>query len=264
MWTAVIPASNEEESIPWVMDTLNKAGIEHLILVVNGCMDRTCELAVRSSGKAKLHLLEFPESLGVDIPRAIGAAYAKKIDPTGILFVDGDMKGDISYALYDLVHCIENGLDMALTNCYPYIYQRSDLALDVLKEREILNRKLGLFNILGLASPSHGPHAISRALLAALSPETIAVPPLALAFAAVNNFSIGVGTALSHRLLGSHLRSMQHAALIADTIIGDCRQALLYFNGMALEQTFKARIEPDGYRSARRFDLLQDFLTTLA
>ena len=256
MLAAVIPACNEADSISYVIENLLKINIDRIFLVANGCMDATCEQALRCANEDILHLLNFPEQLGYDIPRAIGAAYARRLNPSVILFIDGDMKGDIYYALLDLIAGVQKGLDMALTNCYPYIYQRSELALSVIKERETLNRRLGLFNKIGLATPSHGPHAISGSFLQAVPDKVIAIPPLSLAYAALNGFKVGVAAAIPHRLLGSHFRNGKHAAMIAQTIIGDCRQALSYVNGEPLETVIDSKENQIGYRPGRRFDLL--------
>lgn len=263
MWTAIVPAYNEEKSISQVIHSLNLADIKDIIIVANGCTDLTLELAIRHKENARLYIVEFPEPLGVDMPRAVGAVVAKKMNPVGAIFVDGDMKGNIAYNLISLKQGIEKGTDMALTNCYPYIQYRSKLAKSVLKEREALNRKLGIFDKLGLATPSHGPHAISGKLLRALPPETIAIPPLSLAFAVLNFFEVGVTASISHQLLGSHARNNEHASQIAETIIGDCRQALNYCSYRSLEKTLLYSDNADGYRTKRRFDLLDNFLKTL-
>ncbi|MCR4442107.1 MAG: glycosyltransferase family 2 protein [Peptococcaceae bacterium] len=263
MWTAVVPASNEEEAISQVMENLLKARIDHAVVVANGCTDRTCELAMIPAGKMTVTMINFPHALGVDVPRAVGAAFVKRLPSCGTLFVDGDMKGDIARVLVELKRGIEDGLDMALTNCYPHAGRQSCLARSVLKERERLNRRLGLFYELGLASPSHGPQALSPPLLNALPPEVIAVPPLALAFAAINRYSVGVATSIPHQLLGSLIRNDEHALLIAETIIEDCRQALSYANGESLEKVLAGKNMGGGYRPARRFDLLDLFLKGL-
>ena len=256
MFIAVVPAHNEAASIPHVMETLHKINIDRIVLVANGCTDSTCEQALRCAKEGALDILSFPEELGYDLPRAIGASYARRFAPSVLLFIDGDMKGDISYALLNLSEGVRKGLDMALTNCYPYIYQRNELAMDVITAREILNRRLGLFNKIGLASPSHGPHAISGALLQAVPDKIFAIPPLSLAYAALHGFNVGVAAAIPHKLLGSHYRNSEHAALIAQTIIGDCRQALAYVSGKPLDAVIASKEEPIGYRLRRRFDLI--------
>lgn len=255
MWIAAVPAFNEEASITRVLENLIKAGVGRIILVANGCTDSTLELAGQTVAKEKLEIIEFTPRLGLDIPRAIGAAAAKKKEPPGLLLVDGDMQGELAGALLGLMQAVESGADMALTNCYPYILPRSPLTLSVLKEREALNRHLGVFDELGLASPSHGPHALSGRLLQALPPEAIAIPPLSIAFAVKNGFAVKVGASIGHNSLGSHSRNNHHAGKVAETIIGDTRQALYWPEYHNLPADL-----PDGYRSQRRFDLLQKYI----
>ncbi|MBZ4653242.1 MAG: glycosyl transferase [Peptococcaceae bacterium] len=263
MWIAVVPAHNEENSIARVMENLVRSSIDKIVLVANGCSDNTCEQAIRSSVGKPIEILSFPEQLGIDVPRAAGAAYACSYHPKGIVFVDGDMKGEISYVVSELLMGIESGLDLALTNCYPFIYLRSSLANTVLKQRELLNRRLGLFNQLGVATPSHGPHAVSAKFLQEVPVELLAIPPLALAFAAQKSLSIGVAAAISHNLLGSSYRNTEHAKLIAETIIGDCQLALSFVEGKPLNTIFSQENYNSGYQASRRFDLLQSFLDNL-
>lgn len=258
MWIAIIPAYNEAKHIKTVLQNLISCNFQKIILVANGCNDRTEELALQIKKKVNLEILSFPEPLGLDIPRAIGAAYAKKYSPQGIIFIDGDMDGEITPVIYKLLQGLKKGLDLALTNCYPLPDRLSDLAATVLKYREIVNKKLGLFPQIGHATPSHGPHAISARLLAQIPLNTLAIPPLTLAYASQNNFRIGVAASISHKLLGSPLRSPEHAQNVADTIIGDCLQTLAYLEGVSLPSNFDSV-----YRKARRFDVLEKFLSSL-
>lgn len=271
MWVAVIPAYNEANTINTVLENLTPCNFQKIILVANGCTDLTEEIAQRSPIKSQLKILSFPEPLGLDIPRAIGAAYAKKYYPQGIVFIDGDMDGEITPAIYKLLLGLKKGLDLALTNCYPLPDRLSDLAANVLKYREIVNKKLGLFPQIGHATPSHGPHAISARLLAQIPFNALAIPPLTLAYASQNHFQVGVAASISHKLLGSPLRSSEHAQNVADTIIGDCLQALAYLEGVPLEEILQSppssvSLPPNFdpvYRKARRFDVLEKFLKSL-
>lgn len=260
MWIAIVPAYNEASSITCVINNLKKIQIDLIVVIANGCTDNTCLILYNSCKNYPIHLLTFPFPLGVDIPRAIGVAFAKKLNPTGILFVDGDMKGDIAVPLSQLKESIHKGLDMALTNCYPYVYLRSELATSVLKNREHLNRNLKIFNKIGLANPCHGPHAISARFLMKVPSLVIAIPPLALAFASKNELSIGVGTAIPHILLGSDNRGTLHGNLIAKTIIGDCLQALSYAENLSLRTVINNNEYAMGYRTLRRFDILKNYL----
>lgn len=264
MWLAIIPAFNEAESINNVIQSLVNIDIDNIILVANGCTDNTINIAANSCCNKRLMILNFHIALGIDIPRAIGAVFAKTFNPKGIIFIDGDMDGLITNCLINLKKSIDSGIDMALTNCYPYINTRTDLAISVLKEREKLNRKLGVFNTIGLATPSHGPHAISSKLLLNIPPKIIAIPPLSLSYTIKNGFKVEVAAAISHNLLGSNLRNNTHADMIAQTIKGDCCQAMQYVNGVPLEIVFNDYKNClMGYRNLRRFDLLENFIRNI-
>lgn len=260
MWIAVIPAMNEENSITQVIKNVVNSRVDAIVLVANGCKDATCERAALASGNSKLHILHFPKPLGLDIPRAIGAAWAKKLYPSGLLFVDGDMKGELIRELQELIAGVQQGTDMALTNCYPHIYHRSELSRAVLQERETLNRILGLFDQIGPATPSHGPHAISARLLQTIPVQALAIPPLSLAWAATHHFNIGVSTAVTHHLLGSASRNDQHAVYIAQTITEDCRKASLYLQGKPLEKCLADKQHSKKHLLSRRFDILERFI----
>jgi|GEM_PF-172937 len=301
MWIAVIPAHNEADSIGKVLENLHPCNFYRIMLVANGCDDLTEETALHSvkihhsteisqsadinqpaginqsagirqsaginqpTGIGQLELLSFPEPLGLDVPRAIGAAYARKHHPQaqGVVFIDGDLLGAITAPVLDLLKGLDRGLDLALTNCYPHTGPHSDLAATVLQYRETVNKKLGLATKIGLATPSHGPHALSARLLTKIPPQVLAIPPLTLAWTALHNFKIDVAAAIPHELLGSKFRSTEHASQIAATIIDDCQQALAYLEGTPLTELFADAKNLTGYRKLRRFDLLEAFLAEL-
>ncbi|EHQ87293.1 glycosyltransferase family 2 protein [Desulfosporosinus youngiae] len=255
MFATIIPAKNEEKSILAALTTILRLPISHIILVLNGCTDRTFEL-VRSIPDTRIHILYFSEPLGIDIPRAIGALYARSLGVKGALFVDGDMSGDIYENLVHLLTSIESGIDVALTNCYPYIPHRQKLANVVLRFRAKLNRELDLFKRLGLATPTHGPHALSERALQLLPLEAIAIPPLTLYWAKKNNLSIKVATSIPHVALHSPRKHRRHARLIAETIIGDCLMGLSLVQGKPMSRSL-GKHKLLGYHPERRFDLLQ-------
>lgn len=254
MFAVVIPAKNEEKSILATLTTILRLPVRYIILVINGCSDQTFKLA-RSIPDTRLHILNFPDSLGIDIPRAIGALYARHIGARGLLFVDGDMSGDIYQNLLTLLSSIESGIDVALTNCYPYIPHRHKLANLVLKFRSRLNRELDLFKSLGLATPTHGPHALSQRAMHALPIEAIAIPPLTLYWAKEIDLSIKVATSIPHESLHSPRKHRRHARLIAETIIGDCLMGLALIQNEAPTRSI-GKHKLIGYHLERRFDLL--------
>lgn len=261
MWIAVVPAYNEDLSIGSVIKNIFQTPVSLILLVANGCTDRTCEEAVLAANGRPLKILFFSQALGMDIPKAVGAAYALKFKPQGVIFVDGDMKGPIQPVLLELITTVENGLDLALTDCYPFIHQHSDLANQVLIARENLNRQINLYGKLGVSIPSHGPHAISSTLLQKLNLRYLAVPPKALVQAVLNQAEIGVGATIPHARLGSSQRSPWHSEKIAETIIGDCQEALELLNPDSPE-SYTTSIKGMGYRNSRRFDILERILET--
>ena len=162
MNAAVIPACNEEAGITNVLDNLARLNaVDVIIPVLNGCTDPTRQRALAHATASKLALIEYPLPLGIDVPRSWGAACALKLQADAVLFVDGDLQGDFADCLRELLQEVnQHDCDLALTNCYPYIGYRSETAKLVTRYREQLNRKLGLFPTIGLATPSHGPHCV--------------------------------------------------------------------------------------------------------
>lgn len=233
MIAAVIPACNEAAGIVSVLDNLAQLpALDVVIPVLNGCQDDTRRNVLNHWLAPRLALIEYPLPLGIDVPRSWGAACALKMSATAVLFVDGDLEGDFACCLHDLVREVcERRCDLALTNCYPYIGYRSDTAKLVLRYRERLNRKLGLFSAIGLATPSHGPHCVSRRLLETVSCDCLAIPPLMLAKAAQEKQVIRVAARLTNEQWVSRQRGDLHNQKIADTIIGDCIAALQYLEG---------------------------------
>jgi len=261
MFAVIIPAKNEEKSILATLTTILHLPVSYIILVLNGCTDKTFELA-RSIPDHRIQILYFTDSLGIDIPRAVGALYARHLGVKGALFVDGDMSGNIYQNLVHLLTSIESGIDVALTNCYPYITHREKLANLVLKFRARLNRELDLFKSLGLSTPTHGPHALSARALQILPLEAIAIPPLTLYWAQKNCLTIKVATSIPHEALHSPRKHRRHARLIAETIIGDCQMGLSLIQNAPMTRSL-GKHKLLGYHPERRFDLLQHWEQSL-
>lgn len=255
MYDVVIPTYNEEKSILAVLSTVLSLPVRKVIPVVNGCTDRTLKL-ISTIPDSRLDILSFDQPLGIDIPRAVGAVYARRTGSRGILIVDGDMSGEIGLNLKDLIVALDQGVDVALTNCYPYITHRAQFANLVLKARARLNQALDLFQSLGLATPTHGPHALSARALGHLPPEAIAIPPLTLYYAQKSGLNIQVATSIPHQNLRSPHKDRRHARLIGETIIGDCQMACCLARGNPPSRVV-GKHELLGYHPARRFDLLQ-------
>ncbi|HEX3015273.1 MAG TPA: glycosyltransferase family 2 protein [Desulfobacteria bacterium] len=257
MYAAVVPARNEAGRIGKVIAGLLLLPFNAIIPVINGCVDSTLQEILHIKDQRVMPIY-FREPLGIDIPRAIGACYALYLGCQGSIFVDGDMTGNFQPHLGELLKALEQGIDLALVNCYPYITNRQKLTNMVLYFRGRLNRELGLFKDLGLASPTHGPHGISRKLLETIDLPSVAVPPMVLAQAKKNRLTIKVVTSIPHDLLSSPVRERGHAHKVAHTIIGDCLQALSFAKCDDVSRAYGKHLF-NGYHSQRRFDLLAEF-----
>jgi len=257
--SVVIPVKNEGENIKKTLDNCQDLPIKNIIVVLNGCTDNSLEIVQNHCLREFIQIIKFNEPLGIDVPRAIGAIYAYKNKATAVLFLDGDMQGNITPHLQELIAAVTlNNIDMALTNCYPYITIRPTIANTVLCYRERLNRCLGVFAKLGLANPSHGPHAVSRKLLEIVPWRAFAIPPLSLAIAVKTKLNVKVVTSVPHNLLLSSLRNDNHSIFIAETIIGDCLEALSYLKGEPPSREENG-IYYLGYHPYRRFQLLEEY-----
>lgn len=262
MWSIVIPAYNEEGRIGQVLENLSDLPVDHFIVIANGCRDRTVEEA-RRFRDPRLDLHVFEQKLGVDVPRAVGARIAYKYNSQGVLFVDGDMMGKFTEVLLKLMERIDQGWDMALVNCYPVIPYRHRASFSQLTTffRAKLNRKLNLFDKLGIASPSHGPHALSRRLLEVVPFRELAIPPVSLVLARQAGLTIGVAAGLPHQELRSKPGNVRHWELTAETIIGDCLEAISILEGKPRSRVYHG-VEMLGYHPERNWALLHDFLNS--
>lgn len=262
----VMPIKNEALNIKYALDNCLVLPIDKIVAVINGCTDNT-EGAVLDHPlykENKIQIIKFVDTLGIDVPRAVGAAYAYyKNNCDAVIFVDGDMTGNISRNLLHLIEAVTiNKIDMALTNCYPYINNRDPMVKTIISFRENLNSNLGLFSQLGVALPSHGPHGLSRKSLELIPWEYIAIPPLSLASVAQHKLDVKVVTSIPHKELLSAPRKIDHSIKVAETIIGDCIEAINYINNHGHERTYKGH-NYLGYHPERRFDLLKEYIASI-
>ncbi|MCL5045804.1 MAG: glycosyltransferase [Actinobacteria bacterium] len=167
---AVICAVNEERIIESAIAEARRVnGLDQVIVVVNGCTDSTARLAQ----KLDAEVLEYPERLGHDVGRAVGAAEA---DADAVLFLDGDFVVPAS-ELEPFMEAVRRGVDMALNNLTP-LYSERALEHSVNVGKRFLNLACGRPS-LGLSTLTAVPHALSRRAIELLGPQVLAVPPLA-------------------------------------------------------------------------------------
>jgi len=146
MIAAVVPVKNEAATIKKVIKTIGGTKVDLIIPVFNGCTDKSREI-IETMNYTNISPIHFENSLGIDVPRSVGAAWAYKMGADIILFIDGDMEGNIAGALKGLMSSIQrNRLQIALTDCYPPETENkpSQLARYLLNLRSELNRTLGV------------------------------------------------------------------------------------------------------------------------
>ncbi len=259
MIAAVIPAQNEEERIRYVIKSAVEAGVDQVYVIINGSSDNTFD-EVNSISDERINIILFRESLGIDVPRAIGAFEAYKRGAEAIVFIDGDMIGNITPIIKKLIlSIIKRRNDLSLTNCYPKMPSGQGLSSLIIDFRLMLNKTLGINNCIGVSTPSHGPHAVSKHLLETVPFKEIAMPPVALALAVKSNSKIHVSSTVPHYKLGSKTKNSQHARKIAETIIGDCLEAICVFLGIERSRVYEG-YEYIGYNNDRRIDILEEYL----
>lgn len=259
MITAVVPAQNEENRIFILLNRLLKIGeINSICVILNGSTDRTKE-QLKKYGR-RLQVLEFPESLGIDVPRAIGAFWALLRETQYILFVDGDLIGEITGGLRVLIYnSLQQKLDLAITNCYPQ--QQETMPTAIKYFRRMLNNKIGRPD-LGVATPSHGPSLVSRRLFIDVPLRELCIPPVSLALAEKAGRRVDIGTTIPHFLLGSSLKNSHHNQMIKETIIGDTLEGIAAYTG-GTRHRWHDNKRYLGYHLSRRFDILEDYMFSL-
>jgi len=259
MITVVVPAKNEAGRIVTVLQNLALLPVDHIILVANGSKDATLQ-EVLEMRLPKLQILYFHECLGIEIPRALGAKVGLALGSDVVIFVDGDMVGTFNENLMELVDGILlKHLDMALTNCYPSPPRHIERYNPTFQWRLNLNKELGLDKKIGLATPAHGPHAVSRRLLETIAICELAIPPVPLALSRIHKLRIDIATTIPHYQLGSSIKNQIHTNKIIDTIVGDCLESIAVFQNQPRTRQWQNKTYL-GYHSDRRFDLLDHFL----
>lgn len=264
MFAAVVPVYNEESRIGRLLRRLLALGpLTQIFVIQNGSNPATrAEVyQVYQANRQRIRLIHFEEPLGIDVPRAVGAKLAYAGGAAYALFVDGDLAGEITRELTTILSKTARlRPDLALINCYPQKPVIDSLNEPLFYFRRLLSEELGLAGKIGIASPSHGPHLVSRRMLALVPWEDFCVPPTLLTHAVLQNLTVSVVGAIPHIRLGSQIKSSTHSQLIVDTIAGDCLEALCLFYGRPRSRSHGSKIYL-GYHRQRRIDLLHTFLS---
>jgi len=218
----IIAARNEASTIKSIIQNSYSAGVQHVIVVANGCTDNTAKLAKAAGAE----VIEFRKPLGYDVGRAIGLKHS-----TADINVIID--ADIVFAPDDLVpfiNAVANGVDIALNNLNPLFAQYAHLdKISIMKFQ--LNFILGLEK-LGVNSLTAVPHALSKKAVQIITPEFLVVPPKAMVKASISNLRIeAVHTVdvFKPNKIRPEIHKFKGRDLAADLIIGDHLEAISYY-----------------------------------
>lgn len=220
--SVIIPALNEAATIQQVIREVLRLEPVEIIVVVNGSIDQTAQLA-RECGATTV---EFPYALGVDTGRAIGASLSKG---DILLFVDADTI-ITAHDLYPFVLACECGVDVALNDVSVFLNQPCADNVFVAC-RQALNLALNRKD-LGIGSMVTVPFALRREAVAPLGWSILLCPPKAQAAYA----QAGVKMELVHQVnsfTSNRLRPEKHFASsgmppAVEQIAGDHVEALQF------------------------------------
>lgn len=178
--SVIVPAMNERRTIAAVIASARKVHPEtEVIVVANGSTDGTDDAARRMGAR----VIAFPEPLGHDVGRSIGARHAKG---DILLFTDGDIVIPAE-KLRPFVEAIRRGHDVALNRYNGRT--RTKRPHPVVLAKHALNAALRSRSLAG-SSMTTIPHAISRRMLETVGAPALAVPPAALASAVRHGLSV--------------------------------------------------------------------------
>ena len=254
----IISAMDEGEKIEETIRMVGKTKTDRILIVINGSDDDTYK-RVLNYPNGRINMIYINKPLGFDIPRAVGAYFAYREGARGVVFVDGDMSGDIAENIDDIIIDLKyKDVDMALSDCYPEKI-REDIAKILFAFIKQLNIELGIFKEIGYSTPSYGPHGLSRLAIKRIGFRNIAIPPVSLALAILNSLSVKVSTRISDNKMGSTVKDEFHAEQVAKMIIGDTIEALCVYRGVKSKRGYDGH-SFIGYHKGRRFDLLENFL----
>jgi glycosyltransferase involved in cell wall biosynthesis len=217
--SVVIPVVNERKTIARIIrQAFSLHRDTEVIVVANGSTDGTAQVA-ESLGAKVLH---YPEPLGHDVGRSIGAREAKgRI----ILFTDGDIVISAK-DLMPLVKAVENGVDIALNS---YLGPTDKMNVHgVVLAKHALNIALSRPELKG-ASMTTIPHAISRKALEAIGWEQLAIPPKAQAIGICRGLDVRAVHYIEVGKTNPKRRRKQGDDPLEGLIVGDHLEAIEWY-----------------------------------
>lgn len=215
----VLSAYNEHEEIHAVFTQLARLTVDEVLVIENGSTDPTYE-AIRSAS-AEITIVHYPQRLGYDVGRALGAKMAQA---DAVLFTDSDMAISAEQ-LGAFLWAIEQGLDVALNDLRPLMgkFHEQD---HVSHCKTWLNTVLGRED-LEMNSMTAVPHALSRRAIDTIGLENLCIPPKAQAIALHQGLQVQ-SVEVVDVITNNRLRSINVGTVnpVAELILGDHVEAV--------------------------------------
>ncbi|AIQ60651.1 hypothetical protein PBOR_29705 [Paenibacillus borealis] len=216
--SVIISARNEEQTLLKLLDQVNRLQPLEIIVVLNGCSDRSFQRTRMCSRATIVHV---PESAGHDVGRSLGAKLSRG---DILLFLDGDMVIPVrQMSLF--AEAVDGGVDVAL-NDLDHLLPPFALSDAVTRCKMYLNAVLGR-NDLGVSSMTAVPHALSRKALERIGYRELMVPPKAHALSIMGQLRVekagtvnvikhnrlrqgntGAGNAMEQLIAGDHAEAL--------------------------------------------------------
>ncbi len=258
---AIVVAHNVERSITNTLRQLNRAKIESAIVVCNGCTDKTVKRIseVECTLPLKIEILNVASSLGHDVPRAFGAAYARRLNQnfSHFLFIDGDWNGSFGPMLESFIE--DNWM------------KKFDI-MWVPKPRSSINRfdytapwqaaSHMIPAAVAHADPAVVPFIVSTNVFARISPYWLHHPGKWFAYAIRTGpveLSLGIHTAWDRQLTGHLTQDKLHHEVMRDTLLGDAAEGACILLSKPLSRIWQGKLYI-GFQKERRTDLLEHWL----
>ncbi|MDF2927520.1 MAG: glycosyl transferase family 2 [Paenibacillaceae bacterium] len=213
--TAVINVSGKSAAVTSILDQLRRLPLHEIIVVMSGPADGVWQL-VRAH-PADPVLIYCAEPLGADAGRAVGA---KAATSDIVLFVD-ESRAVSAEELLIFIRAVAAGSDLALSGTGNGGHFGSRSSLSHISE---FNNLVQGRRDLGAGSLSSYPHALSRQAIERLTPNRLAVPPLAQSLAVLSGLKVTApasyapGNNRRHSAITQGRDSLRHELVLGDVL----------------------------------------------
>ncbi|WP_068500472.1 glycosyltransferase family 2 protein [Paenibacillus kribbensis] len=216
--SVIIPAMNEQKTIGAVIREARRVHPHTEVIVVeNGSSDRTAKVAAAAGAR----VISFPEPLGHDVGRRIGAEAASG---QVLLFLDGDIV--IPYVrLRPFIQAICAGADIVLNDYHGPVNRTS--VHPVVDAKHVLNILSNRAD-LGGASMTGIPHAISQRALKKIGLKSLEKPPLFQAMSIVSGLRVVTVYGIAVGRMNATRKKQDGKDPLVDVIVQDHLDAIAW------------------------------------